>query len=212
MTNLFAKCFQFVLCTVAKHKIDESHGVSHSMNILHHAHNIYQSELATNSRLEPLERVIYCSAILHDMCDKKYMDEKEGVKQIEEFLQTTLNEDETATMSKIMTTMSYSKVKRFGFPAMETPEKETAYHIVREADLLCAYDFDRCMIYNMCSMSKNVGDVNDAFDNAESLFESRVLRHNDDGLFTLDYSRTLSQSLHVSAQHRMLTWRKILNK
>jgi len=61
-------------------------------------------------------------------------------------------------------------------------------------------------------MSKNVGDVNDAFDNAESLFESRVLRHNDDGLFTLDYSRTLSQSLHVSAQNRMLTWRKILNK
>jgi hypothetical protein len=140
------------------------------------------------------------------------MDEKEGVKQIEEFLQTTFNEDETATMSKIMTTMSYSKVKRSGFPAMETPEKETAYHIVREADLLCAYDFDRCMIYNMCSMSKNVGDVNDAFDNAESLFESRVLRHNDDGLFTLDYSRTLSHDLHVSAQHRMHTWRKILNK
>ena len=34
-----------------------------------------------------------------------------------------------------------------GFPDMG--EYQTAYNIVREADLLCAYDFDRCMIYQM---------------------------------------------------------------
>jgi hypothetical protein len=180
------------------------------MNILHHAHNIYQSELEKNQNLKNMEQIIYCSAILHDMCDKKYMKEEEGVKNIEDFLKTKIKDDEIATIYKIITGMSYSKVKRIGFPYMGNEENELAYHIVREADLLCAYDFDRCMIYNMYQCGSD--DVNVAFDVAEKLFENRVFRHNDDGLFTLDYSRTLSQSLHVSAQERMQTWRKILQR
>lgn len=210
MANLFAKCFQFVLYTTARYKIDESHGLGHSMNILQYAHNIFSSELDKNKEFKNMEQVIYCSAILHDMCDKKYMKEDEGIKNIEEFLKTKIEDDKIETIHKIITTMSYSKVKRFGFPDMETEENELAYHIVREADLLCAYDFDRCMIYNMMQCGSD--DVNVAFDAAERLFENRVFKHNEDGLFTLDYSKSLSQTLHITAQERMHTWRKILHK
>jgi len=68
--------------------------------------------------------------------------------------------------------MSYSKVKKQGFPSLG--KYQLAYHIVREADLLTAYDFDRCMIYHM---SKNNSNVREAYYNAEELFHNRVLRH-----------------------------------
>ena len=41
---------------------------------------------------------------------------------------------------QIITTMSYSTVKKNGFPSLN--EYQLAYHIVREADLLAAYDID----------------------------------------------------------------------
>jgi len=50
-------------------------------------------------------------------------------------------------IGKIIGTMSYSKVKANGYP--ELGEYQLAYHIVREADLLAAYDIDRCIIYTM---------------------------------------------------------------
>ena len=37
-------------------------------------------------------------------------------------------------------------------------EYQTAYNVVREAALLCAYDFDRCMIYQM--YIKNTNEFN----------------------------------------------------
>jgi hypothetical protein len=109
-------------------------------------------------------------------------------------------------MSKqIMATMSYSKVKQYGYPIMGGYQK--AYHIVREADLLTAYDFDRCMIYQM---NKNGGNLEDAFKNANELFENRILRHNDDGLFLFDYSKKESLVLHQLALQRINSWKKIL--
>ena len=48
------------------------------------------------------------------------------------------------------------------------------YHIVREADLLSAYDFDRCMIYQI---NKNNGNIETSFNDAEMLFNNRVFKH-----------------------------------
>ena len=78
------------------------------------------------------------------MCDKKYMDEKEGIKEIEKFLESKLSDDEINIILSIITTMSYSTVKANGYPDLGF--YQTAYHIVREADLLSAYNFDRCVI------------------------------------------------------------------
>ena len=205
--SLLSKLVHFVLLTTKKHGIDESHGLSHSMNVLHYANKIYENEIENFPILKNQEKLIYASAVLHDMCDKKYLDESSGLKEIEAFLQSenALTPTEINMSKQIMSTMSYSKVKQCGFPIMGGYQK--AYHVVREADLLTAYDFDRCMIYQM---NKNGGDLEDAFKNANELFENRVLRHNDDALFLFNYSKKESLVLHQLALQRINSWKKIL--
>ena len=61
------------------------HGLSHSMNVLNFAHQIYNSEIITNPDLNKYKKVIYSSVVLHDMCDKKYMYEKEGFERISNY-------------------------------------------------------------------------------------------------------------------------------
>jgi len=203
--SIYTTLFKFVLCTVSKYKIDESHGLTHSMNVLHNAYNIYSSELEQSPYLEEQQKIIYSSAILHDMCDNKYMDVDTGLQEINAVLTTHLSQEETNIIKNIINTMSYSKVKKQGYPSLGNYQK--AYHIVREADLLAAYDFDRCMIYHM---NRNDTNVHEAFYNAESLFQERVLRHYEDDLLITDYSQTQHTLLASSARIRIRNWRNIL--
>ena len=204
--SLLNKLFNFVILTTKRYNIDDSHGISHSMKVLHFASGIYQNEKYKNSSLEKYERVIYISSILHDMCDKKYMNEKEGIDKIEEFLQEKIPREEIDITNKIVSTMSYSKVKINGFPDLQENQL-LAYHIVRESDLLCGYDFDRAMIYNMYMSN---GNIDTAFTDAENLFNNRVFKHNDNGLFITDYSKKQSLVLHTQSIQRMNVWRKLL--
>jgi len=203
--SLYTTLFNFVICTVSKYNIDESHGLSHSMNVLHNAYNIYNSELKQSPYLEKQQKIIYSSAILHDMCDNKYMDVDTGLDEINAVLTNHLSQEETNIIKIIINTMSYSKVKKNGFPSLGTYQQ--AYHIVREADLLAAYDFDRCMIYHM---NRNDTNVREAFYNAESLFQERVLRHYEDNLLITDYSQEQHVTLSSSARIRMRNWKNIL--
>ena len=206
--SLLTKLFHFVIYASSKYNIDESHGLSHSMNVLNFAHNIYINELPEFSFLKDQERIIYTSAILHDMCDKKYMNENEGIHEIEEFLQEKLDPIEIDMTKNIISTMSYSTVKKKGYPLLG--KYQQAYHIVREADLLSAYDFDRCMIYHM--QKKKSSSVEESFENANELFENRVFRHIDDHMIGTKYGIHKSLLLHNQAKQRIQTWRKIVYK
>jgi HD superfamily phosphodiesterase len=211
MTQLLNALFQFVMLMTVKHKIDDSHGVKHSMDVLHFAKNIYDSEVMKSTCLrEPeQERVIYISAVVHDMCDKKYMDESVGIAEIRDFLQGTrlVEKHEIDAVEKIISTMSYSTVKKKGFP--DLGKYQHAYHIVREADLLSAYDFDRCMVYGM---EKQHSNINDAYLHARELFYNRVLKYDHDELFFTDYSKECSKTLYKRAIRRMTVWKKIIGK
>ena len=122
--------------------------------------------------------------------------------------ETTLSEKETTIVENIITTMSYSYVKKNGFP--DHGEYQTAYNIVREADLLCAYDFERCMMYNLF-MYENT-NIDNAFNEANKLFKIRMFKHYDDGLFKTKYALENYQSLESSAKQRILHWRRLLKK
>jgi HD superfamily phosphodiesterase len=204
---LLSKLLQFVLFTSQKFNIDESHGIGHSMDVLHFAHNIYESEVHTNPFLKKHENIIYVSAIIHDMCDKKYMNQDDGIFEIEKFLQKKLPVNEIDAVKQIISTMSYSYVKKNGFPILG--EYQHAYHIVREADLLTAYDFDRCMAYKL---HLNGGDIDDAFEDSLDLFNHRVLQHNKDNLFLTDYSLLKSRELQMQSLQRIQNWKQILKK
>jgi hypothetical protein len=213
--TLLTKLFNFVLLCVSKYNIDESHGLSHAMNILTCADKIYTQELVKEPLIKDQKKIIYISAILHDMCDKKYMEQNKGIQDINDFIGTLkdnkdvslVTDTEKEIINKIITTMSYSYVKKNGFP--DLGEYQTAYNIVREADLLCAYDFDRCMIYQM--YNKNY-PLDDAFNDAVKLFDVRMFKHYDDGLLLTDYAKNNYKMMEHTSKLQINQWKKLLTK
>ena len=201
------KCFKYVVDTSESYKIDESHAVKHSMDVYKFAKNIYESELIKNPILKEQESIIYAAAIGHDMCDKKYMNVDKAIIKYKEYLSDFMSSEELDIMGKIIDTMSYSKVKKNGYP--ELGKYQIAYHIVREADLLSAYDIDRCIIYTMyrdsCDYSKGLIEALD-------LFDYRVFKMRKDRLFKTAYSRKESLKLHRKALKDVEILKTILPK
>jgi len=205
---MFNELCKFILFTSKKYNIDSSHDITHSMDVLHYAHNIYKKEVYLNPGIKSHENIIYLASTLHDMCDKKYMKEEEGLHSMELFLKDKIkiSDEERNVVSSIINTMSYSKVKVNGFPNLGI--YQSAYHIVREADLLSAYDFDRCLIYGLNVRGENFENT---FTRAEELFKNRVLRHAEDNLFTTEYAKTCYPALHLQAINRISSWKRILH-
>ena len=202
--NLLNYLFNFVIITSKLFDIDESHALKHSMDVYYFSNKIYESELVNNTFLNNHKNIIDTSAILHDMCDKKYMDEKIGLDRISNYMKSKISDNELDISLKIISTMSYSTIKKNGYPQLN--EYQLAYNIVREADLLASYDFDRCIMYQML---KNNDNYQDSFINAKIIFENRVFKYNDDKLFLTDYSINLSNKLHRSALKRINNLSKI---
>ena len=187
--------FKYVMETSKIFNIDESHALKHSMEVFGYAKKIYDIEKVKHPFLENQKNIIYMAAIGHDMCDKKYMNEAEGILRYQQQLSPPIMEqNDLEIMGKIISTMSYSKVKVNGFP--ELGDYQLAYHIVREADLLAAYDLERCIIYKMYHNNMN---YEEALKDAFHLFDDRVLKMIDDKLFTTDFSKKESIKLHKKA-------------
>lgn len=194
LTSIINQSFQCVMRMSSVYNIDESHGVKHSMNVYHNANEIYKSEIRKNKFLENQQTIIFASAILHDMCDKKYIDQDAGLRVIYSYMNKHLTDDEFKIITKIITTMSYSTVRKNGYA--DLGEYQLAYHIVREADLLAAYDIDRCIMFGM-NIDKLPYSL--AMNRAIGLFKDRVLTYRDDNLFVTDYSKDKSAMLHREA-------------
>ena len=92
LTNLINTGFKYVMETSKQFKIDESHSLKHSMEVFGYAKKIFESEVYNNPILKTQEDIIYMSAIGHDMCDKKYMDEKEGINKYKNYLSQQMEE------------------------------------------------------------------------------------------------------------------------
>jgi hypothetical protein len=140
------------------------------------------------------------------MCDKKYVDETEGIQSIADYIKDEVTSKELDVIKTIIKTMSYSKVSVYGYPMLG--EYMLAYHIVREADLLSAYDFNRCIIYGL-HKNNHSKTIIPAFLEARKLFNVRVLRYIVDGLFVTDYSKGLSKSLHEDAIKSIQLWEQL---
>jgi hypothetical protein len=86
-------------------------------------------------------------------------------------------------------------------------EYQLAFNIVREADLLDAYNFDRSMIYHF---EKHHKTIEEAYQDAHELFDKRVLRHMDDGLLLTHYAKSMHTVLSQKAIVRMRHWRNLI--
>ena len=92
--NLLNRAFNYVVQTSNQFNIDESHALKHSMEVYRFANQIYESELIKNPFIESQREIIYAAAIGHDMCDKKYMDEKEGILRYKEYLSSYMKNND----------------------------------------------------------------------------------------------------------------------
>jgi len=201
--RLLPALLHYVKFTSVKQHIDESHAMGHSMNVLHHAHQIFTNSVEKYPLLRDQEPIIYSSCILHDMCDKKYINVTDGVHSIREYLQYKMSPTEIKTIENIVTTMSYSHVKEKGYP--ELGKYQMAYHVVREADLLSAYDINRAIIYQIYTGLTFEASIYDSY----KLFDDRVLKYRDDNLFITDYSKKKSKELHEEALKQIDAWKKM---
>jgi len=192
--NLINQAFRFVIQTSQEFNIDESHSLKHSLEVFNYANSIYESEVVKFPQLEKQREIISLASIVHDMCDKKYMDEDLGIENMNKYMKEYIAPEDLEIVSNIIKTMSYSKVKINGYP--DFGEYQLAYHIVREADLLAGYDLDRCFIYRMIHCKFN---YTDAVVESKNLFENRVLNYRKDKLFVTNYSKNKSLLLHKRA-------------
>ena len=184
------RAFECVVALCKKYGIDESHGLSHSLDVLRFAQQILASESDHPERRlrKKSETIVAVAAIVHDMCDKKYVAEAEGVRDIADFLRPVLDEDSLDAVVRIISTMSYSAVRRDGFP----PDADLLYHVVREADLLAAYDIHRCIVFEM--MKRGVSYLA-AKARAKALYETRVMTYLSDGLFVTHFGHLKATEL-----------------
>jgi hypothetical protein len=176
------------------------------MEVYNFALRIYESELILNPYLSEQKDIIILSSILHDTIDKKYVSEEIGISEIREYMKSYITPEKLDIIFQIITTMSYSTVKKNGFPDLN--DYELAYHIVRESDLLAAYDIDRCIMYSM--YTKNM-DYSNALNSAVILFENRVFKHRKDKLFVTKFAKKLSIQLHKKAKKDVDMLQKVLD-
>lgn len=200
------KLFNYVVVTSKNFNIDESHALKHSMDVFFYANKIYKSEINNNEYLKEQKTIIDVSAILHDMCDKKYMNEENGWNNIEKYIKEDVNENELNIIKNIIMTMSYSKVMKVGYPNMN--KYQMSYHIVREADLLAAYDFERCIIYQM--MKRN-HSYQDSILDAINVFNNRILQYDENNLFLTNYSKNEAIKLKSESLDKINLYKKIHN-
>jgi len=175
------------------------------MDVFLKSNEIYNREVFNYPHLWSQKRIIYTAAILHDMCDRKYMDKDEGLSRIQTFLQDKFPSRDIEVILTIMSTMSYSYVKRHGYPHLE--QYQMAYHIVREADLLAGYDVNRGVIYDMYVNNKTVVD---SYIDTRDLFERRMFKHFDDELFITNHSKNLAKQYEMDSYEKLRDWNHVI--
>jgi len=201
--RLLTTLLRFVQYTSLKHGIDESHALGHAMDVLHYTHKNYLHQRNKSPKLREQEPIFYSAAILHDIYDRKYTNH--NIPPLTKVLQYHLKPHEIDAVKNIVDTMSYSTVKKDGFPHLQ--DYQWAYHLVREADLLSSYDIDRAMMYHMYH-SKD--DVLGSYENTKTFFETRVQTYHKENLFMTEYAKSKGRELHEKSIAQLASWKSII--
>lgn len=188
------KIIRFINQTCAIYNIDDSHDLRHSLEVLGWSEQITKDQTLHQETLQ----IIHLACLLHDMCDKKYMDEQIGLERIRCFLKDELEvtNDILEAVVFIISTMSYSKVIKYGYPDFKgNPELEYCYHVVRNSDLLCSYDPERCINYQIrCGGSRLEG-----IKKMLELFDNRVFKLLDNNYINIELAKPYALELHNKA-------------
>jgi len=178
--------------------IDSSHDVTHSRDCV----NFLRRIMSTLFTEEEVKMAIYAAA-LHDCVDKKYVDEVIATLTVRQFLDSIgWDEEHIDVLLKMITTMSYSKLKaqKIGnnivFP--DHGKWQRVYHAVRQADLLCSYRVHRCYEYQLRIHPDWTEEQH--WVRVREMFADRIFRYVDDGWFESRYALSLIPELTEQAK------------
>jgi hypothetical protein len=181
----------FIEAQCKKYNIDESHDLIHAQRTVDRSR-----EITLDTVLSDIERIIIeYACLLHDMCDKKYMDEQEGINSIRNFLNNTVHlpSDMIDDILFIVSTMSYSKIKMYGFPDFNgRDDLERCFHIVRNSDLLEGYDLERCIKYRMRHGAGRLDGIKDMLE----VYKTRISCLLSDNLINIPIAKIIANELY----------------
>jgi hypothetical protein len=192
--------FTFIERQCVKYEIDESHGLKHAKGTYMRALDILNGLSEVSN--EESKMALYAAA-LHDTCDSKYTPVDEAASEIGIFLRTLMwSPEEISALINIVTSMSYSKLKRshtsgqIDFP--KHGRWQRAYHVARHADLLEGYIAARCILYNIHLFPEK--SMKDHWKRARELFDERVFTYVSEGWIFLPSALTMAVSLEQEAR------------
>lgn len=192
--------FKFIEETCQLYGIDESHGLKHSKGCINWVKKLMTEELFMTE--EEKQMAIY-SAALHDMCDKKYVEQDLAAERIRSWLiGEGWSSDMATALIAIITTMSYSLLKKTylatGVRYPDHGKWQRAYHLARHADLLDGYIVGRCYLYTKHIQPDITPEK--CWEIVEELFEVRVFRYVSDGWIFLPLATIYAEDLEVTAR------------
>lgn len=205
--DLFANAHDFCAAICRAQGIDSSHDECHMTRV---ARMTEQLNTMSGKPVTTEEKdVMILAAFTHDLCDHKYTDVNAGLEVIDRWLeQQPISEEQRRAVCRIIATMSYSKVKQYGYPT-DLGKWELAYHHVRIADLIDAYDIDRCYTYQ----SHKHPDMTESekWRAVIDLFERRVLTQKDEYILPIaPYVKDLVEARHSVAAHAIQEFKKLV--
>ena len=190
--------YTFIDTFCKEHNIDNSHDVTHSRDCV-----AFVEKLMDHTFSETEKIMARYAAALHDCVDKKYVDVVEGSLYIHAFLTSIGWSDARAdALLAMITTMSYSKLKALTVDRKPVfPDHgiwERAYHVVRQADLLCSYHVHRCYQYQL----RIHPDWTEAahWVRVEAMFQDRMFKYVTNGWFVSREAMALVPALIMQAK------------
>lgn len=205
--DLFSTAFNFCASVCRTQGIDSSHDEHHMARVARMTERL--NDLCGRAVGQDEKDVMVLAAFTHDLCDHKYIDVCTGLNIVDRWLaQLPISEDQRRAVCRIISTMSYSKVKVAGYPT-DLGKWTLAYHHTRIADLIDAYDIERCYAYQ----SHKHPDMSeeDKWRAVIELFERRVLTQKDEFILPIaPYAATIVEPRHEMAKEGIAAFKKLV--
>lgn len=205
--DLFSNAYAFCASVCRAQKIDASHDEKHMERVAKMTERL--NELCGKPVSQEEKDVMILAAFTHDLCDHKYTDVSAGLEVIDRWLERQpISEEQRRAVCRIISTMSYSKVKANGYPK-DLGRWELSYHHTRIADLIDAYDIERCYLYQ--SHKHPAMEETQKWQAVIDVFERRVLTQKDEFILPVaPYAAALVEPRHAVAADAIQQFKKLV--
>lgn len=199
----------YIEATIKKHGIDASHGKEHLARVGQWCSVLWpRVQPLTDLQPEVELATLLLAAWVHDLIDKKYMDEQEGLCYLQaELSRLQYTPTQIECISFIITHMSWStrgKRKKQGLPGVPESRWKKATEFIADCDMLDGYNPWRCKEYTEHHL--NLSPNNPACIAARrQVMEGRVLKYLTEELHT-DAAREVAQPLHEMVKDHIATY------